>query len=47
MKLPGKWQKAVEQNCENVVQQNVWNKWKMCLLFLLKKKLKELFNQPI
>ena len=32
-----KWQKVVEQNSEYIVQWTWW-KWKMCLLFSLKKK---------
>ena len=46
MKLPEKWQKVVEQNVENVVQQNSCRKWKMYLLFFLLKP-KDLFCQPI
>ena len=33
MKLPGKWQKVVEQNDEYVVQWSSWWKWKMCFIF--------------
>ena len=35
-KLPGKWQKVVEQKGEYVVQWSSWWKWRLCLLFLLK-----------
>ena len=45
MKLPEKWQKVVEQKGKYVVQWSSWWKWKMCLLFLLKKP-KALFGPP-
>ena len=45
MKLCEKWHKAVEQKGEYIVQESSWWKWKMCLLFLLK-KLKALFGLP-